>query len=46
MEMTKMVEWVKDNRLCLAGEKSKLMVLCTREMRAKKDQDDIFMEID
>ena len=26
-------QWLKDNRLCVAGEKSKLLVLGTREMR-------------
>ena len=29
-------KWLKDNRLCVAGEKSKLMVLGTSEMRAAK----------
>ena len=28
--------WLKDNRLCVAGEKSKLLILGTREMRASK----------
>ena len=29
-------QWLKDNRLCVAGEKSKLLVLGTGEMRAAK----------
>ena len=27
-------QWLKDNRLCVAGEKSKLLLLGTGEMRA------------
>ena len=29
-------QWLKDNRLCVAGEKSKLLVLGTAELRASK----------
>ena len=32
-------QWLKDNRLCVAGEKSKLLVLGTSEMRASKLDD-------
>ena len=32
-------QWLKDNRLCVAGEKSKLLVLGTGEMRAAKLSD-------
>ena len=29
-------QWLKDNRLCVAGEKTKLLVLGTGEMRTSK----------
>ena len=29
-------EWLKDNRLCVAGDKSKLLVLGTKQLRASK----------
>ena len=29
-------QWLSDNRLCVAGEKSKLMVIGTRQMRNQK----------
>ena len=32
-ETDNMVEWLKDNRLCVAGEKSKLLVEGTKELR-------------
>ena len=28
--------WLKDNRMCVAGEKSKLMIFGTKELRKKK----------
>ena len=40
-----MVEWLKDNRLCVAGEKSKLLVEGTKELRTKKDWSDEFVNI-
>ena len=40
-------QWLKDNRLCVAGEKSKLLVLGTREMRlAKLDRNDMEIVVD
>ena len=35
-EAEKSANWLKDNRLCVAGEKSKLLILGTGEMRAAK----------
>ena len=35
-EAEKSAQWLKDNRLCVAGDKSKLLVLGTGEMRASK----------
>ena len=35
-ETEKSAQWLKDNRLCVAGEKTKLLVLGTGEMRAAK----------
>ena len=32
-------QWLKDNRLCVAGEKSKLLVLGTSELRVSKPDD-------
>ena len=29
-------DWLKDNRMCVAGQKSKFMIICTREMRRRK----------
>ena len=40
-------QWLKDNRLCVAGEKSKLLVLGRREMRlAKLDRNDMEIVVD
>ena len=33
--------WLKDNRMCVAGEKSKLMIIGTKELRKKKLSDQI-----
>ena len=35
-EATNSAEWLKDNRLCVAGDKSKLLVLGTKQLRASK----------
>ena len=35
-EASNSAQWLKDNRLCVAGEKSKLLVIATRDQRAAK----------
>ena len=35
-EANNSARWMKDNRLCVAGEKSKLLIIGTSKMRASK----------
>ena len=38
--------WLKDNRMCVAGEKSKLLIIGTSELRSSKLTDPIVIEVD
>ena len=35
-EANNSANWMKDNRLCVAGEKSKLLIIGTKSLRASK----------
>ena len=45
-EVQKSVNWLKDNRMCVAGDKSKLFILGTRELRATKLCNEITLKVD
>ena len=32
-------DWLRDNRMCLAGQKSKLLIIGTKEMKKQKFKD-------
>ena len=38
--------WLRDNRLCVAGDKSKLMVVGTRELKAARELTDMSIIVD
>ena len=38
--------WLEDNRLCVAGEKSKLMVIGTKQLRTQKINNEMRIEVD
>ena len=39
-------DWLTDNRLCVAGDKSKLMVIGTRKLRTQKLHEEMQIEVD
>ena len=39
-------QWLKDNRLCVAGEKSKLLVIGTKKMRSAKMTEESKIKVD
>ena len=39
-------QWLKDNRLCVAGEKSKLLVIGTKKMRSAKMTEELKIKVD
>ena len=45
-EVDKTVEWLKDNRMCVAGDKSKILIVGTRELRATRITDEKSLIID
>ena len=45
-EATNSAQWLKDNRLCVAGDKSKLIVIGTKELKDSKGDTDISITID
>jgi hypothetical protein len=38
--------WLKDNKLCVAGYKSKLLIVGTSELRAARLTDQLALEVD
>ena len=34
-EVNNSVNWLKDNRLCVAGDKSKILIVCTKQLKRK-----------
>ena len=38
--------WLKDNQLCVAGDKSKLLVIGTKQLKATKDKNEIKIQVD
>ena len=38
--------WLKDNRLCVAGDKSKLMIIGTRKLRLSKELTEMSIKVD
>ena len=45
-EVNNTVSWLKDNRLCVAGDKSKLLVVGTPELRTARLTDQLAIEVD
>ena len=45
-EVQNSVHWLKDNRMCVAGDKSKLLIVGTRELRATRLRNEITLEVD
>ena len=45
-EVNNMVSWLKDNRLCVAGDKSKLLIVGHPELRAARLTDKLAIEVD
>ena len=45
-EVNNTVSWLKDNRLCVAGDKSKLLVVGTPELRTARLTDQLSIEVD
>ena len=45
-EVNNTVSWLKDNRLCVAGEKSKLPIVGHPELRAARLTDKLAIEVD
>ena len=45
-EATNSAQWLKDNRLCVAGDKSKLIVIGTKELKDSKGDTDISITLD
>ena len=39
-------QWLKDNRLCVAGEKSKLLVIGTKQLKASKSLREMTISVD
>ena len=39
-------QWLKDNRLCVAGEKSKLMIIGTKKLRSLKVDNELKIKVD
>ena len=39
-------QWLKDNRMCVAGEKSKLLIIGTRQLKASKVVEPIEIKVD
>ena len=46
LEVQETVNWLKDNRMCVAGDKSKLLIVGTRELRASRLQNGITIMVD
>ena len=46
VEVQESVNWLKDNRMCVAGDKSKLLIVGTRELRTCRLQNDITIMVD
>ena len=46
VEVQETVNWLKDNRMCVAGDKSKLLIVGTRELRASRLQNEIAITVD
>ena len=46
VEVQETVNWLKDNRMCVAGDKSKLLIVGTRELRASRLQNEIAIMVD
>ena len=44
-EVNNMVSWLKDNRLCVAGDKSKLLIVGTSELRTARLTDQLAIEV-
>ena len=45
-EVNNSVSWLKDNRLCVAGDKSKLMVIGTKQLRSSKLTESLAIHVD
>ena len=46
VEVQETVNWLKDNRMCVAGDKSKLLIVGTRELRASRLHNEISITVD
>ena len=46
VEVQETVNWLKDNCMCVAGDKSKLLIVGTRELRASRLQNEIAITVD
>ena len=45
-EVNNSVSWLQDNRLCVAGDKSKLMVIGTKQLRSSKLTESLAIHVD
>ena len=45
-EVNNTVSWLQDNRLCVAGDKSKLMIIGTQQLRSSKIKEALSIQVD
>ena len=45
-EVNNSVSWLQDNRLCVAGDKSKFMIIGTSQLRASKLNEALAIQVD
>ena len=45
-EVNNSVNWLKDNRLCVAGEKSKILIVDTKQLKRKRLKNELAIVVD